>query len=290
MKFKAYRSVLLFSAMILTVLWTNAQQLPVDEQKISRKFPKLSLVFNRIFNNSSLDSFYGKLQQLKKLEKGLVTIVHIGDSHLQSDNLTGEVRKGMQDFFGDAGNGIIFPRNLSSLEDPTKKDSTGVLYQTIGINGATFETFNNSADFWQKLIALHADLFIVSLGTNDAQTNSYNDSEFQKQVTHFLDNLRKASPFASILVTTTADSFKGGYPNRELWNINLSLFSYCSAHNIPVWDMYRVTNGFGSAYNWMRKGMMNGDGIHFTANAYKIQGQLLYSALAKGYNNYTGSY
>ena len=290
MKFKAYRSVLLFSAMILTVLLTNAQQLPVDEQKISRKFPKLSLIFNRIFNNSSLDSFYGKLQQLKKSEKGLVTIVHIGDSHLQSDNLTGVVRKGMQDFFGDAGNGIIFPRDLSNLEDPNKKDSTGVQYQTFGINGATYETFNNSADFWQKLIALHADLFIVSLGTNDAQTNSYNDSEFQKQVTHFLDNLRRTSPSASILVTTTADSFKGGYPNRELWNINLSLFNYCSTNNIPVWDMYRVTNGFGSAYNWMRKGMMNGDGIHFTANAYKIQGQLLFTALAKGYNNFTGSY
>lgn len=287
---KAYRSVLLFTALTFTVIWTNAQQLPVDENKISRKFSPLSLVFNRIFNNRSLDSFYRKLQQLKKSEKGLVTIVHIGDSHLQSDNLTGVVRKGFQDFFGDAGKGIVFPRELSNLVGTKEQDSTGVLYQAIGINGARFETFNNSVSFWQQLAMLHADLFIVSLGTNDAQTNVYNDAEFQKQVTLLLDNLRKTSPLAAVLITTTADSFKGGYPNRELWSINLSLFDYCSTNNIPVWDMYRVTNGFGSAYNWLRKGMMNGDGIHFTANAYKIQGQLLFNALAKGYNSYISSY
>jgi len=290
MSFSKYKPGFFLIVFVFTVLRTNAQQLPVQENKISKQFPKISLVFNRIFNGSSLDSFYQKLQQLKKTKKGLVTIVHIGDSHLQSDNLTGVVRKGLQDFFGDAGKGIIFPRELSTLGEPTQKDSTGVLYQAIGINGARYETLNKSSFFREQLSALKADLFIVSLGTNDAQTNDYNDAEFQKQVTLLLDNLKKASPSASVLVTTTADSFKGGNPNRELWNINLSLFSYCTTNNIPVWDMYRVTNGFGSAYNWLRKGMMNGDGIHFTANAYKIQGQLLFNALAKGYNSYVSSY
>jgi lysophospholipase L1-like esterase len=93
-----------------------------------------------------------------------------------------------------------------------------------------------------------------------------------------------------VLVTTTADSFKNGMPNRELWNLNIWLLGYCTTHNIPIWDMYRVTNGFGSAWNWYRKRLMNGDGIHFTASAYKIQGQLLYNALAKGYNSYVSSY
>jgi lysophospholipase L1-like esterase len=153
-----------------------------------------------------------------------------------------------------------------------------------------YETFNQSVSFWQQLTALQPDLFIVSLGTNEAQTNDFNETAFQKQVTLMLENLKKANPSASVLITTTADSFKRGNPNRELWNINLSLFSYCTANNIPVWDMYRVTNGFGSAWNWWRKRMLNADGIHFTANAYKIQGQLLYNALAKGYNSYISSY
>jgi lysophospholipase L1-like esterase len=270
-----YKYFFLLTAFVFSGLLINAQQLPIEENKISKQFPKISLVFNRIFNSSGLDSFYQKLYQLKKKKEGLVSIVHIGDSHLQTDNLPGEVRKEFQDFFGDT---------------KEKKDSVGVLYQAIAVNGARYESFNQTPSFWDQLTTLKADLFIVSLGTNDAQANTIKDAEFQKQVTEFLDHLKKASPTASVLITTTADSFKAGNPNRQLWDVNLSLFSYCTANNIPVWDMYRVTNGFGSAYNWYRKGMMNGDGIHFTANAYKIQGRLLYNALAKGYNSYVSSY
>jgi lysophospholipase L1-like esterase len=285
-----YKYFTLLLAFAFFIGEARGQQLPIEENKITKQYPQISLVFNRIFNSSGLDSFYQKLSHLKKKKQGLVTIVHIGDSHLQSDNLPGVVRKELQDFFGDAGKGTVFSRDLSSSGPFLKKDSTGVLYQSIGINGARYETFNQSSSFWNQLATMKADLFIVSLGTNDAQANTINDAEFQKQVSVFLDHLKKASPSASVLITTTADSFKGGNPNRQLWDINLSLFSYCTTNSIPVWDMYRVTNGFGSAYNWYKKGMMNGDGIHFTANAYKIQGRLLYYALAKGYNSYVTSY
>lgn len=264
-----------------------AQQLPINENKITKQFPQVSLVFNRIFNASSLDSFYYKLQQLKKTKKGRVTVVHIGDSHLQSDNLPGVVRKGLQDFFGSAGNGSSVSKTSAVSNN---KDSNGVSYHTISINGARFETFNQSSAVWQQVAQLKPDLFIISLGTNDAQAYVITDAELQKQMSIMLEKLKAASPLSAILVTTTADSFKKGIPNRELWNLNLWLMSYCTTNSIPVWDMYRVTNGFGSAYNWYRKRLMNGDGIHFTAAAYKIQGQLLYCAIAKGYNNYITSY
>ena len=290
MKRRRHYTIIFFALFVIGLLRAEAQQMPIDENKIPKRFPQVSLVFNRIFNGSGLDTFYQRLQQLKKTKNGLVSIVHIGDSHLESDHLTGVVRKGLQEFFGDAGKGASFSKTLSVTEAVKYKDSTGVLYQAIGINGARFETYIQSASFWQQVEQLKPDLFIISLGTNDAQTNDFNESSFQQQVTQLLNNLKKANPSAAVLVTTTADSFKGGNPNRELWNINLSLFAYCGNNNIPVWDMYRVTNGFGSAWNWWKKGMLNGDGIHFTANAYKIQGQLLYNALAKGYNSYISSY
>jgi len=278
----------LFFLLTLHAVQAHAQQLPLDENTITKKFTGVSLVFNRIFNGSGLDSFFYKLQQLKKTKQGLVTIVHIGDSHLQTDNLPGVVRKGLQDFFGSAGNETTFSKMLSATGDT--KDSNGVAYHTIGLNGARFETYNQSTGVWQQVAQLKPDLFIISLGTNDAQANVITDTELHRQVTTLLEKLKTASPSAAVLIATTADSFKNGNPNRELWNLNLSLFSYCTSNNIPVWDMYRVTNGFGSAYNWYRKGLMNGDGIHFTANAYKIQGRLLYNALAKGYNSYVSSY
>jgi len=282
---------LFLTAMFLFgILRAGAQSMPVDENKIPRQFAQVSLVFNRIFNGSGLDSFYQKLQHLKKTKKGKVTIVHIGDSHLQSDHLPGMVRKGFQDFFGSAGKSSSFSKTFSLSDELYNKDSNGVFYQSAGINGARFETYNQSDVFWQEMEKLQPDLFIISLGTNDAQAAQFNENSFLQDVTTLLAKMKKASPSGAILVTTTADSFKAGNSNRELWNINLSLFSYCGTHNIPAWDMYRVTNGFGSAWNWWRKGMLNRDGIHFTANAYKIQGQLLYNALAKGYNSYISNY
>lgn len=267
------------TALLVLLLLTHtlcAQTLPLDEQKVSKKFPQVSLVFNRIFNSGGLDSFYAKLQLVRTRKKGKVTILHIGDSHLQSDHLTGTVRKALQDFFGNAAK--------------SGADSTGLLYHAISINGARFETFNQSASVWEQARQLQPDLYIISLGTNDAQAQVITDTELHRQVRIMLEKMKAASPASAVLVTTTADSFKGGMPNRELWNLNLSLFSYCSNNSIPVWDMYRVTNGFGSAWNWYKKGLMSGDGIHFTATAYTIQGQLLYNALARGYNNYVSSY
>lgn len=290
MKGQWHIAALLLPLFILGTAAAIAQPMPVDESSIPKKFPQVSLVFNRIFNGSGLDSFYRKLQELKKTKKGRVTIVQIGDSHLESDHLPGEVRKGFQDFFGNAGKAASGSGTLSIHASTYPKDSNGVQYQAIGINGARFETYNQSASFWQQMESSKPDLFIISLGTNDAQAGDFNEQAFRQQVTALLQRLRKANPSAAVLVTTTADSFKRGNPNRELWNINLSLFGYCTENNIPVWDMYRVTNGFGSAWNWWRKGMLNGDGIHFTANAYKIQGRLLYNALAKGYNSYISNY
>jgi len=288
MNFTQHKILLLVPVFAFLFSKANAQQLPVDENKITKQFPQISLVFNRIFNGSSLDSFYQKLQQLKKTKKGLVTVVHIGDSHLRSDDLPGTIRKGLQDFFGSAGKTTSYSKTLSSSHD--SKDSTGLIYHTIGISGARFETYNQSAALWHQITQLKPDLFIISLGTNDAQANEITDAELHRQVSLMLEKLKVVSSGCAVLITTTADSFKNGTLNRELWNLNLSLLSYCTTNNIPVWDMYRVTNGFGSAYNWYRRRMMNGDGIHFTAAAYKIQGQLLYNALAKGYNSYVSSY
>ena len=96
----------------LPFLITNsscAQVMPVNEAELSGKYPFISTVFNRISNNSGLDSFYQKLHRLKSGGERTVSIVHIGDSHIQADFLTAVVRNGFQEFFGNAGRGLVFP-------------------------------------------------------------------------------------------------------------------------------------------------------------------------------------
>jgi lysophospholipase L1-like esterase len=259
--------ILMMTCLVFISLSSFSQTIRIDEAEATKKFPYVSLVFNRIFNNSGLDSFYRKLSLLKKSKKGQSTIVHIGDSHVESGFYPGAVKKGLQDFFGDS-----------------------VAYHSFGINGARYETFNSSANFWEQISGLHADLYIVSLGTNEAQGNGTKEADFLQQVNSLIERLKKTSPHAAILITTCADSFKSVHPIRDLWDLNISLFTWCSSNNIPVWDLYRTTNGFGSAYNWIKSGMMDKDGVHYTAKAYEIQGRLLFNALAKGYNSFVSSY
>ncbi len=380
----------------------RTQPIPVDESGTSQILSPIGGAFNRIFNSGSLDSFYIKLAALKKTKKGVVRIVHIGDSHIQSGYLAEQVRSRMQQFFGNAGRGLVFPYQviqttspadinsssntgwkqykvanaasslgagisgyaiqtnatgasidlkldadaasnfkrakffisnpsswllrasnnetsyfvkntsekplpfteieldhlsngflLSSLPSTTpqsffgvslENDQPGILYHAIGVNGARYEQYNNAPLFWKQLPGLQADLYIISLGTNEAQLK-FNDATFRKHVALFLQKLKTASPRAAVIVTTAADSYKGGRPNTDLRLLNLSLFEYCTAKNIPTWDLYRVTNGFGSAHNWKNRGYMNEDLVHFTGEGYRLQGLLLFNAIAKGFND-----
>ncbi|MEI9911303.1 MAG: GDSL-type esterase/lipase family protein, partial [Bacteroidota bacterium] len=389
----------------------SAQSIPVTDNKYAATYSFIQPVFNRIQNTAGLDSFYYKLYNLKKTGKGIVSIVHIGDSHIQADFLSGVVRNGLQQFFGNAGRGLVFPYQLAQSNAPADINSSsntkwqfnrvahpeipivpgvsgygiktatsgasisfslkpdgsgpqlfnrlkfftdsnvsnswlvqaennsapflikkendsllyseillqesagnfslaslpsdntkefygvslensnpGILYHTIGVNGARYDHYNIAPLFWKQLAALHADLFIISLGTNEAQATSFNETDLQRQVSLFIQQLSIAAPNAAVLITTAADSYKHRKPNAVLRQINLSLVNYCNTNSIPAWDMYRTTNGYGSAYSWSKRGLMNRDKIHFTAEGYRIQGNLLFNALAKGYNNFISNY
>jgi lysophospholipase L1-like esterase len=371
-----------------------------------KDLPQINHVLNRI-SCGDISSFYRKLFSLKIVDSGTVNIVHIGDSHIQADLLTATVRKGLQQHFGNAGRGLVFPYQLARSNAPADISSSsnsswefsrlatadqnipegiggycirtnrrgatinlnlkpvdgeeqsftkyklfidrdaaadwnfttgnindlidleknsndslfyrevklpvavngfslvlasdnlhsfygvsletgqrGIIYHSIGVNGARYDQYNQTPLFWQQLPALKADIYIVSMGTNEAQAGSFDEGAFTAQVTLFLQKLRAVSPNAAILISTAPDSYKGNRSNRILQQLNASLYKYCSKNNIALWDIYRVANGYGAARNWLRTGLMNRDRIHFTAKGYQLQGQLLLNVLLNGYNKF----
>ena len=73
---------------------------------------------NLISDSGRLDSFFQKLKALEKGEIESVSIVHIGDSHIQADFWTGEMRQLFQSKFGDRGRGFVFPFVLAESHNP----------------------------------------------------------------------------------------------------------------------------------------------------------------------------
>lgn len=74
--------------------------------------------YNVIQNAGHLDEFFELLYQQRTSNSQKISIVHIGDSHIQGDYMTTMVRQNFQRHFGDAGRGFIFPAKLAGTNQP----------------------------------------------------------------------------------------------------------------------------------------------------------------------------
>src|SRR5690625_1910956 len=118
---------------------------------------KLSEENKSIVNSVALEGFFEKLQALEKGENSKVQIIHIGDSHIQAGFFSGKNREILQDKFGNAGLGFIFPHRLansngisevryaSSVPWQSKRNIYAGIEDSVGISG--FKLFTELKDF-----------------------------------------------------------------------------------------------------------------------------------------------
>jgi|GEM_PF-145203 len=171
------------------------------------------------------------------------------------------------------------------------KDTCGVLYHTIGVNGARFDQYLQNDLFWRQLKALNGDLFIVSLGTNEAQNPTINESKLLNICDSFVRKIRRASPKAAILFTTPAGSyFKAKKPNPTVQTVSRIITQYCAYHEIPCWDLNKITDGANGAVQFKKYNLLSRDLVHYTQLGYEMQGLLLLNAFADAYNKYYKSH
>ncbi|MDR1169262.1 MAG: GDSL-type esterase/lipase family protein [Prevotellaceae bacterium] len=362
-------------------------------------------------SDSSLYCFFEKLSCLRKLSNDsirTVSVVHIGDSHIQADFFTGTVRKLMNHYFGNPGRGLIAPNrlmksnngrhykitssnqwqhsfvvkpndipigvtglglqtknttaniniltvdesfpgewdfskitaycNLEKAEicllhpgvtgmdtvnpfakaflldsltnnveirfiSPEKEISVsgfhlsngkrGVFYHSIGINGARFDSYNQcSEDFYQQIASLEPDLVIISLGTNEAMIKTIDEDQLYSDISDFVFNIRHSSPNTVVIFTTPVETFaKAGrkiptVPNHKIGKVRDIIVSFAGRNKYPCWDLYEIAGGKGSALEWNKKQLFVRDRIHLTQRGYEYQGELLFEAIMKSYNQY----
>ena len=91
---------------------------------VSQKYDLLKAEENTIQNSTTLSSFYESLYQLKKKDNRKINIIHLGDSHIQADFLSGTVRENLQREFGNAGRGLIVPGRVARTNEPASIRST----------------------------------------------------------------------------------------------------------------------------------------------------------------------
>jgi lysophospholipase L1-like esterase len=125
---------------------------------VAINYPFIKPSINKIENDSvALAPFYKKLYQLEAKNLKKISIVHIGDSHIQADFFSGMLRQQFQAAFGNAGRGLIFPYKVARTNEPSSfQTSTNVTWETkrnifisnplpVGIGGITIKTIDSSA-------------------------------------------------------------------------------------------------------------------------------------------------
>lgn len=260
----------------------------IQPMKVHNSMPSS---FKNVKENVVVDATHCLIPFFEKLKnmQTPVRIVHIGDSHIRGHVLTAQVRA---DFERDFGSEATYSDTITYRTSGLAKETgvPGVVYHSIGINGATSLNFTNAMQA-QEIAGLKPDLIIVSFGTNESHGRNYNAGVHTRQMDDLVRLLKEYNPNTLFLFTTPPASYvryrrkRSINPRTELTAKTIT--DYAKQNGMAYWDMYNIVGGRKNAcLNWTGNNLMQRDRIHYTADGYRIQGNLLYEAIIKAYNNY----
>ncbi|AWH83714.1 peptidoglycan-binding protein [Flavobacterium album] len=167
-----------------------------------------------------------------------------------------------------------------------EKDDPGLLYHSIGVNGAKASDYNKYPLFFDQLPALQPDLIVISLGTNESFDKMI-PNDYITQLNLFIDKVKAKNPDVCVLVMTPPPSmFKRKYPNTFAAGYAKSILMQETAKNYASWDLFSEMGGLFSVNRNAAQGLMAGDKVHYSKPGYEKQGMLFTEALLNAYDNF----
>ncbi len=161
-------------------------------------------------------------------------------------------------------------------------------YHTIGVNGATAQSYLQYDYFSSHLKMINPDLIIISLGTNEAYDADFRKTEHEYILKDLIYQIRDVSPSAAIILVTANDHLKNRkYLNPNIQDVNANILKVCKEFKLNFWDFYTIMGGEQSILEWYEKGLSGEDKLHFKRAGYEIQGELFFNALMKMIENST---
>jgi lysophospholipase L1-like esterase len=163
----------------------------------------------------------------------------------------------------------------------------GIMYHSIGVNGAHVPAFLRCQLFEQQFAQLEPDLVILGLGINDAYGQRFSQTKFENNYGQLIAKIKKAAPNALIVFTTNNDSYLyRRYVNKNGEKVKHSMFKMAEKYKTGVWDMYSVMGGLNSILLWQNNKLAQRDKIHFTREGYLIIADLFFTALLQDFENH----
>jgi len=165
----------------------------------------------------------------------------------------------------------------------------GIIYHTVGVNGAQFHHYSSALYFCEQTQALKPDLIIISLGTNEAFALNFNAQVFYSDMQLLYNQLKKENPNAQFLFTTPGCSYRRKKPNPRMPLAGKTIIRFTADNNISCWDLQGATGGDNSAISWKKNHLLRPDGVHYNLAGYILQGNLFCKAFLNSYNAYVAN-
>ncbi|WPO79432.1 GDSL-type esterase/lipase family protein [Flavobacterium sp. KACC 22761] len=166
-----------------------------------------------------------------------------------------------------------------------EKDAPGLIYSSIGVNGAKYSDYNKYPLFFEQLNALHPDLLVFSLGTNE----SYDHLEVEGYIKHlreFISNIKAQNINVPIIVMTPPPSLLRRKPNTYIRDYSKEILEIAQKEGFAVWDLYDEFGGMDGIRKLKTQGLIGPDWVHYSKKGYEKQGNLFAQALLKAYDNF----
>jgi lysophospholipase L1-like esterase len=186
---------------------------------------------------------------------------------------------------------ITRPGAVRAFGVNVERDTAGVTYDALGINGARMMRMLQWD--WRILSSnlrrSRPDLIIIAYGSNEVGDADLNTDEYSERLSALLAQLRQAAPDASLLVIAPPDrAVKIG--NR--WQTISRLPALVDAQRraamktgAAFFDLFHAMGGAGSIARWAarREPLAQPDRVHLTATGYRRVAGWLYETLMRGW-------
>lgn len=166
------------------------------------------------------------------------------------------------------------------------KYNQGLLYHSVGINGANFQHVLQQERMDSELAVLRPDLVVIDLSGNEFY-HGLNEETFRQRLTSLIAKLRAGAPKASILVTCSQDIYRSYYYNiGEAARAAEIAQEVAFANGCAFYDYYKVSGGRYSMLKWRSHQLAKTDRVHLTYEGYLLKGELFANALLVSYHQY----
>ncbi len=164
-------------------------------------------------------------------------------------------------------------------------DEAGVLYSSVGINGAHFKSILNQKLMGPQLQQFLPDLVVVDVSGNEYYNGGLQKGSFTSRLDSILKRIKQYAPGASVLVSCSQDINRYRYYSVADCGPAADLAREIAFNNgCAFYDYFKVSGKRYSMNKWFAHGLAKYDRVHLTYAGYATKAELFTNAILNTYH------